>query len=409
MPAAYHLDSTTATSPILKLTGSMTDSEDARYSTLLQPPASGAVARPTSSSPSQLASAHCTTVKTRETLSSSSRYDEIPHSKIARKRNPNAQSDVEAAIHLSDDEPVDQIVSKKSRTLKAATLAIEAPTERSRLLDHTILQSLGDIELFISLFEKEGSVPKQYRILEIHLDASKPDEYADYRIAMALNLLHPRLDGTNPHSYQAMKLVMKGKFLYTRYSYKLASPAVSKQASLLLKKLALGKLSQAEQSSLEYKVNSTEKTVAKALLGIRGLGKVCFAGGGRVEGLFAQVLRDTVVRVPLTGIVEPAPDTTPAHTIGLFREGMIDSSIYQAALRGTPDHPGFDLQPRKRVNSRRSNSATLDDDRDKRQDMANLKPMNTVDINNHKSDWSNWFAWKGLTDDGLTVELGWKI
>jgi hypothetical protein len=259
--------------------------------------------------------------------------------KLVRKRKAKVQL-IEEANQLSADEQIDQPVSKKSRVVKAPPPSMETSTERSssRSMEHTVLQSLEDIEPFVSSLEQAGNVSSQYRVLVIHLDASKRDHYADDRLAVTLNLLRPRPDGTNAHSYQAMKLVVKGNFLYTRYSYKLISPAVSKEASGALKKLATGKLEQNEQARVTYKVNSTEKTVAKAVLEIRGLKEVSFVGGGRVEGLFAQVLKDTVVQEPGIDIREPAPETVPAHAVELFRQGIINSATYRAIPRVSPDH-----------------------------------------------------------------------
>jgi hypothetical protein len=156
--------------------------------------------------------------------------------KLVRKRKAKVQL-IEEANQLSADEQIDQPVSKKSRVVKAPPPSMETSTERSssRSMEHTVLQSLEDIEPFVSSLEQAGNVSSQYRVLVIHLDASKRDHYADDRLAVTLNLLRPRPDGTNAHSYQAMKLVVKGNFLYTRYSYKLISPAVSKEASGALK------------------------------------------------------------------------------------------------------------------------------------------------------------------------------
>jgi hypothetical protein len=419
----------------------MTDAEDAQklvpsqqsddifVAAPMQPRASAATPGRKSSSPSRSASGRRTTRQTTESNSLPSVYDEMPHLKPARKRKANGQPTSKAAKQLSDDERIDQPVSKKSRIIEVP--ARKPSTDRSRSVDHTVLLSSGDIELFTSLLEQEGYIPRRYHTLEVHLDTNKRDEYADYGLAVALNLLHPRPDGTNPHSYRAMKLVVKGKFLYTRYSYKLVSPAVSKYASLPLKKLALSKLSQGEQASLEYKVNSTEKIVAKALLGIRGLKIVCFAGGGRLEDLFAQVLRVTVVQRPGMRFMEPTLGTISAHpgALELFREGTIDSATYQATPCESPDHKDLDrpvksgpenttpnndnsVSGKKRVatsTTRRSDSAALDDEEGQELDMWNLKPMNAVDMNHHKLNWDSWMEWKGLTEDGLAVELGWTI
>jgi hypothetical protein len=99
-----------------------------------------------------------------------------------------------------------------------------------------ILRDTDDADVFTALIHHVGHVPKHNRILEIHLDASKSTEYSELRLAVAIQSLHPKSDGLNPHRFRAIKIVVTGTVLYTRYSYHLALPATSKDTSEQLKR-----------------------------------------------------------------------------------------------------------------------------------------------------------------------------
>jgi hypothetical protein len=168
-------------------------------------------------------------------------------------------------------------------------------------------------------------------------------------------------------------------------------------------------------------------------MGIRDLKEVSFAGGGRVEGLFAQALKDTVVQEPGTNIREPAPETVPAHAVELFRQGIINSATYRAIPRKSTDHenlhspkresPGLPIDNnldtsttknnkicrKKRVMPKRSKSTTLDNEEEQKLDVTNMKPIIELDMNHHQKNLNYWTQWTGPTDDELVVELGWPI
>jgi hypothetical protein len=74
---------------------------------------------------------------------------------------------------------------------------------------------------------------------------------------------------------------MRGSILYTRYKYQLASPTLPEKANAQLRRFAYGSLTEQDKTSLTYRITCTEKIVAKALLGIRGLEKVSITGLAR--------------------------------------------------------------------------------------------------------------------------------
>jgi len=194
---------------------------------------------------------------------------------------------------------------------------------------HIILEDEKDARIFIAHVERAGHVPARNRILETHLNASNADEVKNFYLALALQTLHPRTDGTNPHQFEAIKLVVKGMALYTRYSYHLASPASSEDASTRLKKLvASGGLSAKKQSALVYALQSSKTSVARALLEIRGLKEVLITGPGRMEGAFAQAPKVTLTQPTGTGISKPLAGDS-VDSFELYREGVVKSTAYR--------------------------------------------------------------------------------
>jgi hypothetical protein len=99
--------------------------------------------------------------------------------------------------------------------------------EQSGSKRYLVLADEHDCTLFSCMDIHENSETRALQILEIHLDASKQDKFVEFRLALALTGLHPRHDGTNPHNYRTIKIVVKGNVLFTRYRYHLTSPAMS--------------------------------------------------------------------------------------------------------------------------------------------------------------------------------------
>lgn len=206
----------------------------------------------------------------------------------------------------------------------------QPPTSSRQLtrLDHIILEGVNDSKVFLDMFYWPDVDLTRIRVLEVHLNATKPDEYADYRLTRVLNELQPNADGTNPHNLHAVKLVVKGNVLYTRYSYSLASPAMSQDASDGLRKLVTNGLSEQEKINLRYKVYGTEKIVARALLGIRGVRQVVIEGKGKMEGQFAETIKATLIQPPGTSISEQGRALVPNSTGWLYGEGLFASGTW---------------------------------------------------------------------------------
>jgi hypothetical protein len=144
-------------------------------------------------------------------------------------------------------------------------------SQKETSLTHVLLRDTDDVDAFAALVHNVGHVPNHNHILEIHVDASKSEEYDELRLAVALQSLHPKSDGTNPHRFRAIKIVVKGNVLYTRYRYHLASPATSKDASEQLQEFVNAGRSRQADANLAYKIISTERIVARALLGEQNL------------------------------------------------------------------------------------------------------------------------------------------
>ena len=108
--------------------------------------------------------------------------DDDAGEQASRKRNAEAQE-------LSDHDQNDQAAPRKRpRFAEKLPPVSKSGTRRRPSLDHIILEDAEDCDLFAALVQLGGSVPSQHRILEIHVDASKADEFADFRLAVALVL-----------------------------------------------------------------------------------------------------------------------------------------------------------------------------------------------------------------------------
>ncbi|KAF2031072.1 hypothetical protein EK21DRAFT_32984, partial [Setomelanomma holmii] len=224
---------------------------------------------------------------------------------------------------------------RRIRSTRNSPRETRASASRTPSLLHIVLEDGKDCEIFTELVELAGRVPPQIRILEIHLDASRPDEMLDFHLAIVLSSLHPRPDGMNPHHYRAIKIVLKENenVLYTRYAYKIASPAQSEWVGEKLRKLNQGKderkLSVPEKCSLAYMLNSTEKLVSKALLGLHGFKHVLITGRGKMEGQFAQVLSNTLVQPPGFDILGPInSNEESSSTLSMYGDGKVVSKAY---------------------------------------------------------------------------------
>lgn len=92
-------------------------------------------------------------------------------------------------------------------------------------------------------------------------------------------------------------------------------------------------MSAQRKADLPYIVRSSETSVSRALLGIRGLKEVLITGVGSIEGVFAEVLKATLTQVSGTAISKPPAGTFPMSTSQLYREGRIKSAAYRRKVK----------------------------------------------------------------------------
>ncbi|KAF1945782.1 hypothetical protein EJ02DRAFT_473718 [Clathrospora elynae] len=210
---------------------------------------------------------------------------------------------------------------------------------------------------------------------------------------------------------------MKGNVLFTRYSYHLTSPARSHTVGGSLKKLLTGGFTNEEKTKIPCSINSTEKVLSRALLGIRGVKQVIIEGTGRMEGDFAETIKATLVQPPGTNIIESNNPDLPSSTHQVNGFGKARSKVYgPRALNPYPTRP-------KTFQSRPSNYETITAQRKRDQSKRwDLKDM--VQIMARKQDledrglskmtpdpdrYYNLCLPLVLTGKGGTVELGWKV
>ncbi|KAF2244605.1 hypothetical protein BU26DRAFT_82319 [Trematosphaeria pertusa] len=206
---------------------------------------------------------------------------------------------------------------------------------------HIIIASDADRNLFLKLATYPNDAKERIRILELHLDAEEMDAYQEDKLAMALNEFHPRPDGTNPHNLDGVKIVVFGRTLFTRYNYHLVSPAVSYDVKGKLNQFLTNNLSSETKASLPYKINSTEKVLARALLGIRGVRQILVMDRGRLEAGFEETITQSLLLPPGAQEVKVSSVTVGGRyaTPELDREGEFYSRGYdQAAQNPYPTH-----------------------------------------------------------------------
>jgi hypothetical protein len=264
----------------------------------------------------------------------------------------------------SDDDETNQKICKQRLPVRKRP-TLPSRVKRQSFIGHIVIADATDSQMLTSLLRFSDSSPSQNRILKTLLDASMADEGDDFHLATALNTLHPHPNGSNSHNLQAMKLVVKGNVLYTRYTYYLASPALTENVNAKLSRLANVNLIEQEKTNLTYKVTSTEKGVAKAILGIRGLKKVLMSGTGKMEGEFASVIKATLSSPPGTDITMPAGKRVPNSTLQLFGKGVAEPAAYHAKVvhHSTTARGNFKRYPTRSTISRYDSCSLGSDDR----------------------------------------------
>ncbi|KAI4659069.1 uncharacterized protein J4E78_005493 [Alternaria triticimaculans] len=266
-----------------------------------------------------------------------------PPPQLPRKRGVTARTRSSASQEEEED-MLDNIILalpiSKPKQKSKPNLPLKTPGES----DHVVLKDEADCSNFLTKADGSEEYLRDMKILEVHLDTTKLFGYTEDRFAMAFNKLHPRGDNaTNPQDLQTLRLVIKGNILLTRYSYHLISPFSSAFVNDKLKKFADGKLSDEEREKLPYKLNSTEKLLANALMGIRGVKQVHIEsrGKGTVEADFAATIKATLVQPPGTDILEVSDEESEYSTHVLNRLGP----IYSPAYSGDALNPYASLAP----------------------------------------------------------------
>ncbi|KAI4931545.1 hypothetical protein J4E85_004138 [Alternaria conjuncta] len=255
-----------------------------------------------------------------------------------KTRNSASQEEEEDMLdNITLAPPVSKLKQKSN-----PILSLKTPGE----FDHVVLKDEADCNDYLTKADGSDAYLQNMKTLEVHLDTTKLFAHTEDRFAMALNKLHPRADNaTDPHDLETLRLVVKGNILLTRYSYHLISPFSSAFVNDKLKKLADGKLSDEEREKLPYKMNSTEKLLANALLGVRGVKQLHIEGRGKgtVEAEFAATIKATLIQPPGTDIVEVSDEESEFSTHALNRLG----SIYSNAYSGDALNPYATLAPRE--------------------------------------------------------------
>lgn len=219
-----------------------------------------------------------------------------------RKRKMRSESEPIPQEQCSIPGSEETAPRKKVRLCKEEKLdtTSESPQQDSPV----VLASEMDNNFFFFMSHYPKTDMRAIRNLEVHIEATKMDEYADYRLALALNELHPRADGTNPHMIQTIKVVVNGNLLVTRYHYHITSPVAAEFVKKNLKRFLAGNLTMEKRKHFPYRISCTETIVAKALLGIRGIKHVEIVGEEKMEVGFAEALKATLIRSPGTAMGE---------------------------------------------------------------------------------------------------------
>jgi hypothetical protein len=182
----------------------------------------------------------------------------------------------------------------------------------------------------------QTSFRKGIRIIELHLNANRMGAAEEDILAIGLEYFHPFPDGSQPHNLEQVVIVVHSHTLFTRYNYVLVSPAGSEEVrGKIPKLLSEGGLSKKDMKDLEFKVNSTEKPLANALLGIRGVKHVSFtknsSSRGKLEAGFEATIAVTLTAPShQTNITYVSSESVggPHSTPGLDHEGVFTAPFF---------------------------------------------------------------------------------
>ncbi|KAF2635790.1 hypothetical protein P280DRAFT_168044 [Massarina eburnea CBS 473.64] len=194
--------------------------------------------------------------------------------------------------------------------------------------DHILLATTKDRTFHSWIATNTGTASvSRYGVLEIHLngDANALNGKEEDRLAAFLTCFHPNGDeGTNPHRLRGVRVCVGGKTLVTRWRYCLVTRGEGEVDGE-------GGDGVVDPTRGFFKVHSTERAFARALLGIRGVGIVEFVvgrGGGRLEAGFQATIDKTLRYAPGRGIGKVASGDTGSWCstpgldgVGVFTHG----------------------------------------------------------------------------------------
>lgn len=322
--------------------------------------------------------------------------------------------------------------SKSSSTLSITpeddsdNIVAEAPAVSPVQQDVIILANENDYRIFTdTLVNHPNATLHGIRVLKIHIDTTKLDEDLDYRIAIALQALHPTNHDIAPHELRELRIVIEGNVLFTRHSYYLASPAASIDANPALQKLIKGTLNKKENGTVPYKLICTESGVARALLAIRNIKHVVIEGKSKVEGNFGQTLLGTLIQPTGAGEVQSWDPHDIFCADEMYQPGQIVSEAYKYNARrpySTPHEAkhNFSTRKSKQSASKDQNARLAEDDLEDfrgthgpvlakksstspdEDDAWGLGLLDMVRVRKTKDRYND-------LDDEDVVEFGWKI
>ncbi|KAF2687711.1 hypothetical protein K458DRAFT_428553 [Lentithecium fluviatile CBS 122367] len=186
---------------------------------------------------------------------------------------------------------------------------------------YLIIENDVDREFLFRITSHPNAVQK-LRGLELHLDAEL-DAHQEVVLTAALTALHPLPNRTNFHNLEALTIIVHGNTLFTRYRYQLKSES----AAINLPPLNSGTLFSGNNPNFAVKIHSTEKEIARALLGILGVPRVSISGEGKLEGGFKATLNRFLRLPPGATTVKISSRTMGGHysTPNLDKVGELPS------------------------------------------------------------------------------------
>ncbi|KAF2007813.1 hypothetical protein P154DRAFT_4339 [Amniculicola lignicola CBS 123094] len=219
--------------------------------------------------------------------------------------------------------------------LSSDTTSSESPSSNLSVL--VIGHSEAGVQKIFEMVGRPSFDITKYSELEIHINAGNLDPWTDDRLAIILDCFRPNHVIHRPHHLEHIAIVSHGNILFTRHNYTLTSPAVSYDINNHLHKLMANSLTESEKRAQSYKIFSTDKAFARAILNIRDVPLVTFrcAGNGTIEQYFLKEIEHTVA-LPSGKPVLPSPPPSKRHKSkaeSLYRKGTFESQGYKTNFK----------------------------------------------------------------------------